>query len=848
MAPAAPTDTSLAGLLARIEALEAENGALLASEARLRAILDAEPECVKCVGSDGALLSMNPAGLRLIEADSFEQVAGANVFSLVAEGHRAAFESMTRDVCGGATRILEFELVGLKGSRRTMETHARPFRLGQHHPTAMLGITRDITERKRAEAALRESEERLRQLNRTYSVLSDINQLIVRERDLDRVLMTACEIATRQGGFLLAFVGLMSPNNTLQLKAHSSASPLADSFADDACDEDSWVCAFTRQALQTGEPAVCNDLEAEARVGDGTTELLERGYRAMASLPLMVNEQLRGVLNLYAGEAHFFDDDEQRLLVELSRDIAHALEMDERERERRTAVEELRAREERFRLLIENAHDIISVVDYEGKLRFASPSAKQILGEGPATQLGGDMSALIHPDDRAQADAAMASVIANPGQATKAELRVRRANGQWCLLESIGRSLPDQAPGGFIVLNSRDLTERRRLEEQLRQSQKMDAVGQLAGGVAHDFNNILTAILVEAELGAEVQGVPESVRRALAEIAGSAQRGAELTQQLLAFSRKQVMRPRELDVNDVVAKLTQMLQRLIGATIALELRLAPGALWAKADQGMLEQVVLNLALNARDAMPRGGTLIIETRACEVSAGEHGSDAESRPGPHACVRVTDTGEGIPPELFGRIFEPFFTTKAPGKGTGLGLATVFGIAKQHQGWVRVQSERGHGAAFEVYLPLLTAAPVKDSAAPGAARPPRGHETILLAEDDPSVRRTTKSLLERHGYRVLEAADGAQALELWERHRAAIALVLTDLVMPGEWSGQRLAARLRQERAHLRVIFFSGYSADIAGRELALEPSERFIAKPFRPEELVGAVRESLDARPE
>jgi nitrogen-specific signal transduction histidine kinase/CheY-like chemotaxis protein len=395
-----------------------------------------------------------------------------------------------------------------------------------------------------------------------------------------------------------------------------------------------------------------------------------------------------------------------------------------------------------------------------------------------------------------------------------------------------------------VVGVARDITEPRQLAEQFRQSQKMDAIGQLAGGVAHDFNNILAAIMMQAEMAGMIENVKGKVQDALSDIRVYAERAANLTRQLLLFSRRQVMQPRELNLNEVVTNLAKMLQRIIGEDVRLQLHLHPAPLTTRADAGMLDQVLMNLAVNARDAMPGGGRLLIETTEKTVSEDLAGLHTEAAPGRYVCLSVSDTGIGIPPDVLPRIFEPFFTTKEPGKGTGLGLATVFGIVKQHEGWLKVDSMPGQGTNFKVFLPARTATSAEAARAEAPPKPRGGTETILLAEDDSDVRMLVQAVLEHHGYKVIEAANGIEALKLWTEHRGTVALLLTDLVMPAGMTGQQLARRLQQDQPDLKIIFTSGYSAEIAGRELQLRSGENFVQKPFAPYQLLEVVRKCLD----
>jgi nitrogen-specific signal transduction histidine kinase/CheY-like chemotaxis protein len=388
-----------------------------------------------------------------------------------------------------------------------------------------------------------------------------------------------------------------------------------------------------------------------------------------------------------------------------------------------------------------------------------------------------------------------------------------------------------------------DVTREVELESRFRQSQKLEAIGQLAGGVAHDFNNILTSIMMQVELGGMDVGLPAEVAGNLKQIREDANRAAALTRQLLLFSRRQIMQSRDLDLNEVITNLAKMLRRIIGEDVQLQLTLHAGPLLAHADPGMLDQVAMNLAVNARDAMPQGGRLVIETSEKEVDAELARQQPDAAPGRYVCLSVRDTGRGIPAEILPRIFEPFFTTKEVGKGTGLGLATVFGIVKQHRGWLTVESEVGRGTTFRIYLPAIKEPAVL--AAPEPAPKARGGtETLLLAEDDGAVRKATVAILAGRGYRVLEAVNGPEAYEIWAKNREVISLLISDLVMPGGLTGLELARKIHAEMPGLKVIFASGYSAEIAGQEIQLEPGEKLVQKPLRPNELLTIVRSCLD----
>ena len=389
-----------------------------------------------------------------------------------------------------------------------------------------------------------------------------------------------------------------------------------------------------------------------------------------------------------------------------------------------------------------------------------------------------------------------------------------------------------------------DVTEQRRLEDQLRQSQKMEAIGTLAGGIAHDFNNILTAIIGYGNLIKMKMTPDDRHRPSIDQILASADRAAHLTQGLLAFSRKQVIKPQPVDLNDVVRKVEKFLQRIIGEDISLSTQLSEKSLIAMADSTQIEQVLMNFATNARDAMPGGGALTISTQEMDIGDDFVAMHGFGEPGKYALIAVSDTGQGMDEQTRNKIFEPFFTTKEPGKGTGLGLAIVYGIIKQHNGNINVYSEQGRGSTFKIYLPLIVTSVVEATAE--MATPPRGgKETILLAEDDREVRDLTVMILKDYGYRVIEAVDGQEALEKFAGRSREIDLLILDVIMPRK-SGKEVYDAIKVEFPEISTLFISGYTADIIHKKGISEAGLDFISKPVSPFELLRKIREILDRK--
>ena len=713
------------------------------------------------------------------------------------------------------------------------------------------GTLVDVTERKLAE-------ERAQRLNRLYTVSSSLRRAIIRTSRRQELFEEVCRIAVEQGLFRMAWFGLLD-------RVSQRVVPVAHAGLEQGYLENIHISVAdepegrgpTGTALREGRHFICNDIAADAHMLPWRQEALQRGYRSSAAFPVAVRGRLVGALNIYAAEPGFFDDENVALLDEMAADVAFALESLEREEQRQRAEEERAqalAREEaaraqaraeaRFRELLEAAPDAILEIDRQDCIVLLNAATERLFGYGRRELLGMKVDKLLAERSREVYRRLRAACLAQVEgrSAGPEELSARRRDGREFFADmSLSAVQTDDA--GRITCILRDITERKHLEEQLRQSQKMEALGRLAGGVAHDFNNLLTIIGGYSQMLLGGVKAKDPARRDLESIVEAANRASALTRQLLAFSRRQVVQPKVLDLNRLVTRMHRLLRPVIGEDIELELSLQKNLGRVKADPGQLEQVVMNLVVNARDAMPRGGRITIQT--CPTELGEDSAAAPERlpPGRYVTLQISDTGEGMDAETLSHVFEPFFTTKLRGKGSGLGLSTVYGIVKQSGGEIEVTSQVGSGSAFRIHLPVFEA-PVKEAERPRApSRAATGAETILLVEDEGGVRRLAREMLRQQGYTVLEADGGPDALRLWEQHATAIDLLLTDVVMP-QMSGRELAEQLKTARPDLKVLYMSGYTNDVIARHGVLDSETAFLQKPFTADSLGRKVRIVLD----
>jgi two-component system cell cycle sensor histidine kinase/response regulator CckA len=592
----------------------------------------------------------------------------------------------------------------------------------------------------------------------------------------------------------------------------------------------------TAFVFRTGSAMLIPQSEFDRLVQQGDVELVGSPSPAWLGVPLKTPRATIGVLVVqhYQNEAAY-DMRDLEFLDSVGGHIALAIE-------RRRSEEALRKSESVFRLLFSHNPLPTWVMDDES-LQFIQVNDAAVRQYGFGAE---EFSRMTMFDIRPEEKSASLEVRPpkNGGEGRyEGVCKHRNKDGKIFEVELISHQF-DYAGRRVRLVVAQDISERHVLEQQLRQAQKMEAVGRLAGGVAHDFNNLLMVIKGHTELLMSTLSPADSVARKITQIDRAADRAAALTKQLLAFSRMQVLQPRVMNLNGVVEDMGKLLPRLIGEDVELGIRTAPGLGAIRADASQMEQIIMNLAVNARDAMPTGGRLIIETSNAELDRTYNSTHPIVKPGRYVLLAVSDTGTGMDAETQAHIFEPFFTTKEAGKGTGLGLATVYGVVKQSGGFIWVYSEVGKGTSFKIYLPRVDQPEDKANTAPPFVEAPRGTETILLAEDEQDVREVAREFLESGGYTVIEARNGADALRLATEHKATIDLLVSDMVMPG-MTGKELARRLKQQHSGVGVVYMSGYSEQTAAETAETGGKMLLLTKPFSRGSILRTVREALNA---
>jgi two-component system cell cycle sensor histidine kinase/response regulator CckA len=732
----------------------------------------------------------------------------------------------------GDILLAETEVPLGSGEIRILWAKARPLYNYEGKIIGAIEAIRDVTQRKQAE-------DELRKLNRTLTMLSACNESVIRAKDEASLLQEVCRIIVEVGGYFMAWVGLGEEDEGRTVRPVAFAGhedgylqAVKISWADNE-----WGQGPTGRAIRTGKPAFAENISSDPAYSPWRDEAARRHYGASLSIPLTISERTVGALNLFLAQPGAFAAEEVKLLVELGGDLAYGLEA-LRNREERQKIEEA------FENLVRSAPMGIFIAS-ESKFKLVNPGFLTITGYDEQELLEQDPLALVAPEFAEKARENTVKMLKGE-RLTPFEFQFIDKNGEkrW-VMETLTQT---QYRGERVVLGYfMEITEKKQLEKQLLQAQKMEAVGRLAGGLAHDFSNLLAVIIWSVQRMMSEFDQTHPMYQHLEGIKLSTDQAILLTRQLLAFSRKQMVQPRVVNLNGVISEMENMMRRLIGEDVELTVVLDPNLKAVKADPARVEQVIMNLVVNARDAMLWGGSLTIETRNVTLDLSYAQTHFEVKPGPYVLLAVSDTGMGMDPETQSHIFEPFYTTKEVDKGTGLGLSIVYGIVKQSGGNIAVRSELGLGTTFKIYLPQVEEEmkPVKVRAIPVAQL--HGSETILLVEDENLVRNLIAATLKKYGYTVLSAGQGNEALSKAEEHPGPIHLMLTDVVMP-QMSGRELAERLAASRPEVKVLFMSGYTEKAVFHGKVLDKDALFIEKPFTPLDLLGKVREMLDAASE
>jgi PAS domain S-box-containing protein len=888
----------------------------------LQTIIETEPECVKLVAADGTLIMMNRAGLDMIQASSLARVQGKSIYPLITPEYRTAFEKLTAAVFLGKPGTLTFEMVGVKGRRLWLETHAVPLRNDKDEIIALLGITRDITERKKAEATILEQKRFAENLVTSSAVAT----FVLNPRHKVVLWNRACEELT--GKSSIEMIGTEDHWKPFYRRKHPT---LADLVIDGAVEEGAshyTSCApsaFVPNGVQAegwypelngkdryltfdaapvydsaGNLSVViqtiNDVTERKKTEESLKQ--ERDFTSavldtVGSMVLVLDrgggiirfnrtcEEVSGYAFEEVRGRHVWDflippegvEESRRTFGKLTSGALPAkyenywTARDGRRKLISWSDTALYAPDGSVEYVIPTGIDITEHRKAEGALLEEKKFSDAIIHSLPGTfTICDERGALIRWNDNLKkvsgyGDEELSRMNVLDLYREDRELLARKmsealdagtASAEAGIMTRTGARIPFLLTGFRMVMNDNryvvgvgiDVSERKRLEDQLRHSQKMESIGTLAGGIAHDFNNILTAIIGYGNLLQLKMRRDDPLRHNVEQILASANRAAGLTRGLLAYSRKQVLNPQRTDLNDIIRKVERLLLRLIGEDVELKPMLAEKELPVMADAGQIEQVLMNLATNARDAMPGGGYLFIETDAVELDEVSAKALDLRAPGTYAVVTVTDSGAGIDEKTRERIFEPFFTTKEVGRGTGLGLAMTYGIVKQHNGAIAVQSTEGEGATFRIYLPIVEAGPREVQ--PAALSPIKGGvETVPVAEDDATVRNLTCNMLEQFGYTVLQAEDGEDAVNKFMENRGRVDLLLLDVIMPKK-SGREVYEKIKIFKPDVKALFTSGYTADIISEKGLLGEKLPFIIKPAPLNDILRKVREILDGK--
>ncbi|MDX1953018.1 MAG: PAS domain S-box protein [Verrucomicrobiota bacterium] len=941
--------------------------ALRESETRLRTIFESEPQCVKFMSPEGKLLEINPAGLKMIDAESYSDAFTKPVHEFVHPEDRGSYLEHFERVKNGEMAWLQFRLISLIGKVRWMEAQSTPILNDDGTLKAVISVSRDITERKVAE-------QRVRRLNQLYAVSSGINEAIVRLDVMLDLYKEACRIAVERGGLLMAWVGMPNAEQSFEPVAmHGRDEGYLNAIRLCTMDDTAEGCGPAGIAFRTMQPSWCNDIERDSGMMYYKAEALERGYKSCAAFPLESKGKSFGVFVVYADHADYFDEEEIQLLSGLADNLSFATESQEREARRIRIEAELRASEQNMAIAQKIAHfgswemDLSNRSDVDSNWLRWSDEMFRIAGFEPGkVQVSNELFfSLVPPEEHQMIRQAVAFAIKNRTQYLTVH-RIIRPNGEERIVREIAQAFYDEKTGLPLKMigTAHDITEQRRAEEALRfqahllnvareailvkdledriiywnkgaeriygwteeevlgkkagellykdlnvlqqawtglhahgmwegevikrtkdereiivearwtlirdenggpksimsvtndvtekkkleakflRAQRMESIGTLAGGIAHDLNNILAPILMSVELlQAHVPNNEES-HSLLSTVRNSAQRGADLVKQVLSFARGVEGKKMTINPLHILRDIQVIIRDTFPKNITFHLDSEHDLWTVTGDPTQLHQVLMNLCVNARDAMPNGGQLSVSLKNIVLDDVYAGMNPDSVAGSYLLIQVSDTGVGIPPGIREKIFDPFFTTKDIGRGTGLGLSTVLALVKSHGGFISVYSEVGKGSKFKVYLPASAVEETIESTIVEQSQLPRGNsELVLVVDDEESVRLIAKKSLERFGYRVLLAANGAEAVSSYVRMEKEIAVVLTDMAMP-IMDGLATIVALKSINPKVKIIGSSGLASNGGIARAMGAGVQHFIPKPYTAEALLKTMRQVLE----
>jgi PAS domain S-box-containing protein len=814
--------------------------ALVYSEHRFRSLVETTSDLVWEVDGDGFYTYVSPKVKDLLGYDP-QSVLGKRPLDFMPGDEAVRIAAIWGAITESRQSFSGLQNINLHkdGHSIVLESSGVPIWDAQGNFSGYRGIDRDITERKQAE-------ENLRRLNRELRAISDCNQTLIRAEDEQSLLGDICRIICEKAGYRLVWVGYAENNK------EKSVRPVAwAGFENGYLAQANVSWADTERgrgpvgmAIREGHSVYCQDFMRDPMFVPWREAALQRGYRSGIFFPLRDEEtKIFGTLNIYSSEPHAFNADEIRLLDELAGDLAFGLSVLHARIERRRAEEALEESRAYLDQILNSLGDPLFVKNRDHEFVHVNDAFCAFDGRTRGELIGSNCFVTL-PEETARVLRKRDDDAFSTGKEDTSEDAFYDHSGALHAFITKKSLLTDRSGNRQMVAVLRDITDYKRLQAQFQQSQKMEAIGILAGGVAHDFNNLLNVINGYCELLLEDFASNDSRRRDLEQISLAGKRATALTSQLLAFSRKQILQPEYLDLNSVVAGMDLMLRRLIRENIELVTIPQEGLGLINADPGQIQQVIMNLAINARDALPQGGKLSIETANVYLDQEYARAHPSVNPGAHVMLAISDNGMGMDDQTKAHLFEPFFTTKGKGKGTGLGLSTVYGIVKQSNGSIWVYSELTKGTTFKVYFPRVEdqAVPLqeKSEAEPSA----RGTETLLITEDDASLRALSARVLAERGYSVLQASNGKEALEISANYAGEIHLVITDVIMPG-MGGKELASQIAAARPGIKVLFVSGYTDNAIVHHGVLDPGVSFLQKPFTIENLTRKVRAVLDS---